>query len=243
MKTDFNLFCYTSHGHYNWFFKKYYLCSGNLRYYTFQLTLNMLSAFERPVVIVETGCQRFENDIGAGMSTSIFGEFCEKHEGKLYTVEISQQNLDACKQFTKEWSGKIDYVLADSALWLSEKHGIRADLLYLDSLDYDYGGLLNIYGNGKDTAAAIAAVDSVSFPDIIARHSNIILPAQEHCLRELKAAFDSGIADDKTIIMIDDNQLPGGGKSRLAKLHLIDMGWTCLLDATQTIWVKPFWVT
>jgi hypothetical protein len=38
--------------------------------------------------------------------------------------------------------------------------------------------------------------------------------------------------------MIDDNQLPGGGKSRLAKEHLAGLGWSCLLDFQQSVWRK-----
>lgn len=241
MQKDFNSFCYTSHGHDNWFFRRYYLCGGNLRHFTFQLALNMLSAFDRPTTIVETGCQRLENDIGDGMSTSVFGELCRRNGGKLYTVELSQKNLESCKSFTQQWSENIEYVSCDSVVWLGERRGLRADLLYLDSMDYDYGTLLDIYSGKENISAAIKTLDDMALSDILTRHSDIILPAQEHCLRELKAAFGSGVADDNTIVMIDDNQLPGGGKSRLAKEHLVSLGWKCLLDFQQTVWIKPPW--
>jgi hypothetical protein len=36
--------------------------------------------------------------------------------------------------------------------------------------------------------------------------------------------------------LIDDGALPGGGKPLLAKQRLRDLGWTCLIDAYQTLW-------
>jgi hypothetical protein len=238
MSKDLNSFCYTSHGHDNWFYRKYYYSGANCRYHTFQLALNMLAALDHPPVILETGCQRLADDIGAGMSTSIWGEFCAKNGGKVYTVELSPQNLEVCKQCTQMWAQHIEYILGDSASHLRATTAVRADLLYLDSMDYDYGGLLNLYGGQEDNAAAIRVVDQISLTEILAKHSNIILPSQEHCLNELKAALASGLAHEQTIIMIDDNQLPGGGKSRLAKDHLAATGWKCLLDFQQSVWSK-----
>ena len=238
MTKDLNSFCYTSHGHDNWFYRKYYYSGANCRYHTFQLALNMLASLDHPSVIVETGCQRLEDDLGAGMSTSIWGEFCHKNGGSLHAVELSSQNLEVCKQCTKAWSVYITYVLSDSVDWLSKIVGIKADLLYLDSMDYDYVGLLNNYGGREDINAAIKVVDQISLSEILAKHSDIILPAQNHCLNELKAALASGVAGDHTIIMIDDNQLPGGGKSRLAKDYLASIGWSCLLDFQQSVWVR-----
>jgi hypothetical protein len=143
-----------------------------------------------------------------------------------------------CKESTKAWAPHVEYILSDSADWLGKATGVKADLLYLDSMDYDYGGLLNAYGGQEDITAAIKAVDALGLQEVLARHASIILPAQEHCLNELRAAFASGVANERTIIMIDDNQLPGGGKSRLAKGHLDSIGWSCLLDFQQSVWVK-----
>lgn len=238
MSENLNSFCFTSHGHDNWFYKRYYYCGSNCRYFTFQLALNMLASIGRPPVIVETGCQRMEEDVGAGMSTSVWAEFCSRNGGKLYTIELSKQNLDVCRSCTRKWSDQIEYFQSDSVLWLQAASGITADLLYLDSMDYDYGGLLNIYGGQNDISAAIKAVEALSLAEVLTRHSNIIVPSQEHCLNELKAALSSGVVKENTIVLIDDNQLPGGGKSRLAKEYLTTIGWKCLLDFQQSMWVK-----
>ena len=239
MPKELNSFCYTSHGHKNWFYDRYFYSGANCRYPTFQLALNMLAQLDHPPVILETGCQRQPEDLGAGMSTSIWGEFCARNGGRVYTVELLPKNLEVCKQCTQAWAAHIEYVQNDSVKCLQSATAVRADLLYLDSMDYDYGGLLNVYGGHADIEAAIKAVNQLSLEEILARHSGIILPAQHHCLNELKAAFASGLAHDRTIIMIDDNQLPGGGKSRLAKEHLANLGWKCLLDFQQSVWVSP----
>jgi hypothetical protein len=43
---------------------------------------------------------------------------------------------------------------------------------------------------------------------------------------------------DKSVILIDDNGMAGGGKPRLAKDILIELGYTCLYDWQQTLWIK-----
>lgn len=220
-----------------WFYKKYYASGGNSRYFTFQLALNLLKQLRENPVIVETGCQRMPDDLGAGMSTSIFGEFCQKYGGHLYTVDLIPQNLSICKNCTARWSNRITYIQSDSIAWL-DKGSVQADLLYLDSLDYDYGGLLNIYGGRTDIQKAMKIVNDLGDAEVLKRHSNIILPAQEHCLNELRTAIRAGVIKENTILMIDDNQLPGGGKSRLAKEYLTDAHWICLLDFQQTVWVR-----
>jgi len=61
--------------------------------------------------------------------------------------------------------------------------------------------------------------------------------AQEHNLRELQAAYDK--LQKGAILLIDDNNFENGGKTRLSKKFLIEMGeWTCMLDYGQTLWVK-----
>src|SRR5574343_374682 len=122
----------------NWLYQKYYYAGGNSRYWTFQLALNLLSQQVDKAVIIETGCQRMDGDLGAGMSTSIFGEYVVRYGGRLITVDLIPQHLEICKQCTMPYSSAIDYVLADSVDFLSKYEG-QVDLLYLDSLDYPVG--------------------------------------------------------------------------------------------------------
>ncbi len=222
----------------NWLLDKYYYCGGNSRYWTFQVALNILAQKVDTPVIVETGCQRQKDDLGAGMSTSIFGEYVVRYNGSLITVDVIEDHLNVCKECTIEYASHINYVLSDSIAWLKNSDVGPVDLLYLDSYDHPYFELLDLYGKQQNIQAAIKTVSEMNQEQILAKHSDLILPCQEHCLNELKAAEASGKITNKTIVLIDDNQLPGGGKSRLAKDYLTQIGWTCLFDLQQTLWVK-----
>lgn len=213
-----NNLAYTSEGDHNWLYRKYYApyAGANYRYWTFQLALNILfqRKKKRPV-IVETGCQRAKDDIGAGMSSSIFGEYCYRYRGKLYSIDLYPQHLEMCKHCTAAFSSNIEYVLSDSITWLRETKRITADLLYLDSLDYPISpdGFLVIDEEEK-------------------------IASQRHCLNEFLAALGSGKLTNTSIVIADDNQLPGGGKPALLKEHLAKSGWKCLMDFQQTVWCR-----
>ena len=202
---------YTSDDADNWLFNRYYYGGANFRYWTFQLALNILRQTRTSPVIVESGCQRLPEDLGAGMSTSVFGEFVSRYGGRLHTVDLSAENLAICKESTAAWKDSIEYNCSDSIAWLLAG-AVQADLLYLDSLDYPVGEQAG---------------------DLAAQHA-----AQEHCLNEFKAAESSGVVSSETLIMADDSQLPAGGKPRLLKNYLHESGWICLLDLQQTLWVS-----
>lgn len=204
-------FTYTVVPNENWFYQKYFAGGSNARYFTFQAALNLLSQRKTNPIIVETGCQRQEDDLGAGMSSSIFGEFCQRYGGHLYTVDNSIQHLEICKACTSKFAGVITYVLSDSLAYLS-KLKVFPDLVYLDSLDFPVG----------DDAGNMKMRDD----------------AQAHNLREFLALEKSGKLTTETIILLDDNQLPYGGKPALLKAYLEKAGWTCVLDFQQSLWIK-----
>lgn len=223
--------------YYSKFDKKYYI-NGMLRWPTFKLAFSILNQkFGSSPVIVETGCTRVENDWGAGMSTIIFGDYCKTYGGTLETVDLSKDNMSFCISATSEYKDFIKYHVGDSVSFLKSYSGNPIDLLYLDSYDYPYGELLNIYGGKDNIDTAIKILDGLSEDEIVKRHGNIIADSQEHCVQELLAALPKMAG--KHIILIDDNSLPGGGKSRTAKDILIDKGYICLLDIYQSLWVSP----
>lgn len=120
----------------SWFCKKYYSGGGNFRYHSFQIALNLLLQEHRDPLIIETGCQRQKDDLGAGMSTSIFGEYVQRHGGRLITVDIDEQAMNVCRECTAPYASRIRYVLSDSVAFLKGFED-SPDLIYLDSLDYD----------------------------------------------------------------------------------------------------------
>lgn len=116
----------------NWFQEKY---SKNLdnRYPTFKTALNLFLQ-NNGNNIIETGTIRMMNDWGAGCSTYIFGDFCQKYGKNLYTVDNDPRNIYLSQGFTYEFREHIKYILEDSIQFL-EKFEHQIDLLYLDSLD------------------------------------------------------------------------------------------------------------
>lgn len=190
----------------SWFRQKYYYTGGNFRYHSFHIALNLLYQECEAPLIVETGCQRQKDDVGAGMSTSIFGEYAKRHGGRVFTVDNDPNALAVCRACTAEFADRITYTCSDSVKYLSALKE-RPDLLYLDSFDYDLNGN--------------AAQQQLS---------------QQHCLNELKAVEPR--LSERAIVLLDDNDFPGGGKPKLAKRHLSERGWTCLIDQQQSLWIR-----
>ena len=186
--------------------------------------------------IVETGCQREPEDWGAGMSTSVFGEFAKRAGGKLYTVDNNADHLARCKVHTAKWASHTVYQLDDSVRYLQNSAPKLIDLLYLDSFDYPYGTLLEIYGGKTDIKAAQAMLELMTEDAIVRKHGYVISDCQEHCLAEIKAAMPH--LGPESVVLIDDAGLPGGGKARLANEYLQVRGWTLVLQDYQALWVQ-----
>ena len=216
----------------NGWFDRLYRTRLDGRFPTMKLAFNLLLQRQNPTV-VETGCIRLAEDYGAGCSTVLFCEFLHRYGGCLFSVDITQAHVELAAQLTSEWMPVRELFLGDSIHFLEST--LRAyprfpgtiDLLYLDSLDYPLQQLLDLCGR-----------DGLPLHDdeaIAARYAELVLPPQQHCLAELRAA--RSLLTENSIVLIDDNDLPGGGKSRLARQQLQEWGWICLLDLQQTIWM------
>lgn len=217
MKVD-DLF--TSENNTNWFYEKYWAAGSNSRYYTFQLVLNLLTQYREnqpdddDLTIIETGCQRQEDDLGAGMSTSIFGEWCARYGGHLIAVDNNENHLRICAECVQPWKNRIRLIMSDSITFLKQYTG-PVDLLYLDSLDAPL-----LPEGEKPTEAFMSLINET----------------QQHCLNEFKAIEDR--LSDCCIVLADDNQLEFGGKPKLLKPYLMSKGYTLLLDYQQSVFVK-----
>jgi hypothetical protein len=62
--------------------------------------------------------------------------------------------------------------------------------------------------------------------------------AQRHNLNELIAAYPR--LSNRAIVLLDDNFNPNGGKTKLTKEYLLDLGWICLFDLAQSLWLRPY---
>lgn len=221
----------------NWFDKKYRTKLDG-RWATMKVALNL--ALQRGnTQIVETGCVRMKDDFGAGYSTVLFCEFVEKHGGHLWSIDNNAHHLKICHELTKQYEKFRTLVHSDSVVALNAAAQLpglngKIGLLYLDSYDYPYGDMLNAYGGQHDIQNAMEIVDNKTEEQLLEEFGSIIDPCQQHCLNELHAALPH--CDDKTVILIDDCSLPGGGKGRTAKLWLAANGYKCLLDHQQSLW-------
>ena len=202
---------------------------------TMQLALRLLADGAE---IVETGCAYTPDDwSGAGLSTVVFGAWAADHDGTVRTVDIDHDHLNACRRLTAAYRECVFYEEADSVIFLDSLPAASIDLLYLDSLDYPYGALLDLYGGKTDLNAAITTLAALPEAEVVARHGTIIAASQEHCEREITAALPALHA--RSVVLIDDAGLPGGGKARLARRVLAGAGWTCRLEGYQILWTKP----
>jgi len=101
----------------------------------FDLITSKLEELQRPVIIVETGCSRYENSWeGDGNSTVIWDKFVNAFGGEVYSVDI---NEDATKYARRLVSEKTKIFTSDSVEWLRSLD-LEVDLLYLDSFDIDW---------------------------------------------------------------------------------------------------------
>ena len=88
--------------------------------------------------IVETGTQRTDSHGGDGCSTSVWARIVKLLPGShLWTVDLSAENIENCKIFTKDFSENITYVVGDSVEFL-QRFDKPIHFLYLDSYDTGY---------------------------------------------------------------------------------------------------------
>ena len=213
-------------------FDKLYRSRLDGRFPTMKVALNLFMQ-RAGRTIVETGCVRMANDFGAGCSTVLFCEFLHRYGGCLLSVDNNPDHLELAAKLTSSWPATRELFLGDSVYFLETtlrghaRFSGAIDLLYLDSFDYPVQQLLE--------ACSQAGLDHRDDEAIAARFPELVLPPQQHCLAELRAA--EPLLHENSIVLIDDNDLPGGGKSRLARQQLHDWGWVCLLDSQQTVWI------
>lgn len=207
------------------------------RWYTMKAALNIYASYDKLPPIVETGCVRNPDDWGAGMSSVLIGRVAKEMGYIFHTVDISEANMKVCQELTKEYSTHMAYHVMDSVEYLKGTDRIGGiGFLYLDSYDYPIVEIADMYAPREDYRKTISMLWTLSEEEIVSRHGDMILPSQEHCLKEITAAMPN--LDPRAPVLIDDCALPGGGKGRLAKLYLREKGYTCILDNKQSLWLR-----
>lgn len=190
-------------------------------------------------LILETGCQREPDDWGAGSSTTLFYEVLSRYKaGQLISVDNTIKHLRVAASLVPD-GGIVTLVNSDSVKFLNSFNK-EISLLYLDSMDYPVDALMDAFGvkgmglQGFEKACVQA--NSLSENEVLDLIGRDLIESQEHCLKELEAAGPN--LSSKSIVLIDDNNLPGGGKGRLAREYLQKNGWQVILDYHQSLWIK-----
>lgn len=125
----------------NWFYNKYFLkLETGHRFWTMHTAISLFLQ-RGSKTIVETGCIRMEEDWGAGMSTLVFSDISNRYNKKFETVDINIANLNFAKEYIYDELQFIEdfitYHHSDSIEFFRQ-HKQSIDLLYLDSLDFDF---------------------------------------------------------------------------------------------------------
>lgn len=206
---------------------------------------------DKDFLIVETGCVREPGDYGAGYSTVIFAEFVRLWNdldglGELISFDNEIKHIDICRDILNSdintyLAKHVHVVLKDSIQGLNDlaQAGKTIDLLYVDSLDYPYVEMLNLYGregNPDNDDLSKTNIAKLSDETIRSRHWDMIRPSAEQCLNEVRAAMP--VLSQNAIIIIDDAILPGGGKPILAAPELKKRNWKLLADSYQQVWSR-----
>lgn len=223
----------------DWFYNKYIDKLGTYaydrgRWPTMKAALNLYLQRDGKLIL-ETGCQREPDDWGAGASTTIFQEVINRYDqGRLISVDNNHIHLERAASYIGN-DPRVSLVYSDSVAFLlgfSE----QIDLLYLDSYDYPIVEIIEPYGGIANRETALETLNRMSEKQVLDAHNDLLEASQKHCEKEILAALPH--LSSKSIVLIDDNSLPGGGKPRLTREILLDNKWEIILDYQQTLWIK-----
>jgi len=186
------------------------IAKSDKRYSTFKYALSLLEE-RNAKVLVETGTARYgsKNCSGDGCSTLIFGNWAIAHGAKVFSVDIDRSAVGAAEIAVLIAFSKEEYL----------KGTIK--IVCQDSVSF-----LNDFDRKID----FLYLDSYDV-DL-----NNPYPSQEHHLKEIIAAYPH--FSQNCIVMIDDCDLPFGGKGKLVIEYLLERGWTIAASEYQTILVK-----
>jgi hypothetical protein len=100
----------------------------------FEFMIAHLQLCNKPAM-VETGCARWEGNYeGDGQSTLIFDAVADRFDGTVRSVDIDPE---AVRLAQSQVGPRTTVHCADSVTWLARLKG-KADVLYLDSFDFDF---------------------------------------------------------------------------------------------------------
>ena len=122
-------------------YKEALIKSGETRLNYYEYVLNKLYSLNKPITVIETGTMWNGLEDNQGAFTLVFADFIKNYTGgKLTTIDISEEHMNNCKQFTKEYSDVIEYIVSDSVFYLEsldDNFVKNVDFIFFDSYDLD----------------------------------------------------------------------------------------------------------
>ena len=129
-----------SHFNFESFFSKYktHIDKNSVcRSKFYEYVIPRLIEMGRPIYVLETGAMSTPIECNSGSFTLIMSDLIKNYTGgKIYTVDLSKENIQKCKNLTKEFNEVIEYVSGDSIEFIKslDKDTVKKfDLVYLDS--------------------------------------------------------------------------------------------------------------
>lgn len=129
-----------------------------------------------------------------------------------------------------EWAYRNEAILhsVDIAKWAIE-NAQAATIKYAPSIHFTCGDSITFLKN-FDQPIDFLYLDSFDFDEHNPK------PSQEHHLKEIIAAYP--LLHENSIVMVDDCDLPFGGKGLLIIEFLLENGWTIVYQGYQTILMR-----
>lgn len=133
---------------------------------------------------------------------------------------------DYCQRYGKQlWTVDILPEAITLSKELTKEYKDHINYIVDDSLHF-----LEVFDKKID----LLYLDSYDYP--IDENSDDVVASQTHQLREFQVAEDK--LHELSIVILDDNAWPNGGKCKLTKDYLIEKGWVCLWDDFQSVWIR-----
>ncbi|MBX3718270.1 MAG: class I SAM-dependent methyltransferase [Parachlamydiales bacterium] len=129
------------------------------------------------------------------------------------------------RNWAKEFDGYVYSIDIDPHALSQSRKACNCDLLNIEFICSDSVSFLQNFGNRIDLLYLDSYDYDIQNPD----------PSQWHHLKEIMAAYP--YLHEESVILIDDCDLPGGGKGKLVIEFLLERGWKIAMSGYQAVMV------
>lgn len=201
-------------------YRKFLINSGITRLHYYEHVLNKLYSLNKPITVIETGTMWNSLEENQGAFTLVFSDFIKNYTGgKLITVDISEEHIRNCKEYTKEFCDVIDYVVSDSVSYLKsldDEFVKNIDFIFFDS--YDLNLIDPLPSEIHHFRELLAVYDRLSENVVLAVDDNLM---PNNWIEWIMLDDDKNILS--TTVISAENEIIG--KGTLVDRFLLDNNW------------------